>query len=112
MAFVSQRKPMGGKYQNCREPFIRFRKSLSGACCGSINRAVPFRGKRIELEIDFDEKLLRISEHPEGFSVEPSGGQFSCSKSVVEEVGTERIWLTLHEDGWWYGNYGQSNQGE
>lgn len=110
MAFVSQvglRNPDGHKAgQKKAPPFVVFRKSKSGACCGNLNRSMPFRGQRIDVQIDHEAKRIRIGPLDSGYRVEPKGGQFSCSIAVFNEIGTGRIWLELAEDGWWYGSYG------
>lgn len=112
MAFVSQigiakndLHPGGKKLA----PFVVFRKSKSGACVGNLNRAMPFRGEKIDVQIDIETKKIRIGKNDSGFSVESKGGQFSCSLQVFETVGHERIFLTLADDGWWYGSYANQN---
>ncbi|ELY6200929.1 hypothetical protein VV423_002729 [Cronobacter sakazakii] len=115
MAFASQ---VGiGKKSNRRgsrklPPFIVFRKSKSGACCGSLNRSMPFRGERIDIQIDEEAKKIRIRQDENGYRVEPKGGQFSCSIRLLEILGGERIFMTLSEDGWWYGEYGNTTAAE
>lgn len=113
MAFVSQ---IGLKHSTGKKkcaPFVVFRKSSSGSSCGNLNRAMPFRGERIDIQIDHETKRIRIGAMATGCLVEPKGGQFSCSFAIFNEVGADRIWLELSEDGWWYGSYGEAaKQGE
>ncbi|EOI3465046.1 hypothetical protein ACMSW1_002523 [Cronobacter dublinensis] len=115
MAFVSQigiakksKRPGSVKLP----PFVVFRKSKSGACCGNLNRSMPFRGERIDIQIDEESKKIRIRQDENGYRVEPKGGQFSCSIRLLEILGGERIFMTLSEDGWWYGDYGNSTAAE
>lgn len=113
MAFVSQvglRNP-GDRAAGAKKfaPFVVFRKSKSGACCGNLNRAMPFRGERIDIQIDHETKRIRIGAMETGYRVEPKGGQFSCSIAVFKEVGAGRIWMELSDDGWWYGSYGEAS---
>ncbi|CBX44565.1 hypothetical protein P88_00540 [Erwinia phage phiEt88] len=91
---------------------MRLRKSTGGSCGGRLTKNTPFLGKRIDIEIDFVGKMLRIGEHPEGFRVNAKTGQFSCSRRVLDEIGSERIALALDEDGWWYGSYAEAEGGE
>lgn len=112
MAFVSQigmRKSDTNAGRMKAPPFVVFRKSKSGACCGNVNRAIPFRGKRIDIQIDHDAKRLRIGECENGYSVETKSGQFSCSIVIFNEIGPGRIWMELSDDGWWYGSYGEAS---
>ncbi|ELY4670870.1 hypothetical protein ACOJBQ_003946 [Cronobacter muytjensii] len=115
MAFVSQiglvknnKRPGSAKLP----PFVVFRKSQSGACIGSLNRSMPFRGERIDIQIDEETKQIRIRQADKGYRVEPKCGQFSCSIRLLEILGGERIFMTLSEDGWWYGEYGNSTEVE
>ncbi|WBG90048.1 hypothetical protein N5580_13225 [Pantoea piersonii] len=115
MAFVSQIGLSSNKNRRGAvklPPFVVFRRSKSGACCGNLNRSMPFRGDQIDIQIDEETKQIRIGKNEKGYRVEPKGGQFSCSLRVFEIVGGERIFLTLSDDCWWYGSYqngGDSN---
>lgn len=108
MAFVSQiaiARTKGRVGAGKLAPFVVFRKTKSGTCCGNLNRSMPFRGESIDVQIDEDTKQIRINKDDSGYRVEPKGGQFSCSLSIFKIVGGERIFLTLADDGWWYGSY-------
>lgn len=89
--------------------FVKFRKNKSGSSGGNFNQAMPFRGKSVDIEIDYDSKKIRVAEHPEGFRVESRQGGFSCSSLFFDEVGAERIYLTFSDDGWWHGSYGKGD---
>lgn len=93
-------------------PFVVFRRSKSGACCGNLNRSMPFRGEQIDIQIDEEARQIRIGRDENGYRVEPKGGQFSCSIRLFEILGAERIFLTLADDGWWYGSYEEHFQNE
>ncbi|MGL3999816.1 hypothetical protein ACR3LR_08355 [Pantoea eucalypti] len=108
MAFISQLGLVKNKARQGASklpPFVVFRLSKSGACCGNLNRSMPFRGEQIDIQIDEEAKQIRIGRDESGYRVEPKGGQFSCSIRILEILGTERIFLTLSDDGWWYGSY-------
>jgi hypothetical protein len=110
MAFVSQiglATSKGRRGAVKLAPFVVFRRSKSGACCGNLNRSMPFRGEQIDIQIDEEARQIRIGRDENGYRVEPKGGQFSCSIRLLEILGSERIFLTLADDGWWYGSYAQ-----
>lgn len=100
MGFVSQRNMNG----YAKGPSVRFRRTKSGAGGGSISKAVPLRGERIDIQIDEDARKIRLGIDQRGVSCGASGS-FSCSLNVHRIVGGERIDLSYGEDGWWYGNY-------
>lgn len=97
------------KTRKTNSPFVKFRKTASGSTGGCFNKSVQLHGKSVDIEIDYESKKLRISEHPEGYCVAKKVGTFSCSSLVFDEVGNERIYLTLGDDGWWYGSYGKGD---
>lgn len=108
MAFISQiglATNKGRQGASKLPPFVVFRRSKSGACCGNLNRSMPFRGEQIDIQIDEDAKQIRIGRYENGYRVEPKGGQFSCSLRIFQILGCERIFLTQADDGWWYGSY-------
>lgn len=107
MTFVSLMNK--AKSRKPSSPFVKFRKNKSGSSGGCFNRAMPFRGKSVDIEIDYDNKKIRVAENPEGFRVDNRLGVFSCSSLIFDEVGAERIYLTLGDDGWWYGSYGKGD---
>lgn len=104
MAFVSQRKRKGCS----SEPALRVKISKSGACSGFLSKATELRSLAIDLQIDDESKMLRISASAEGFKVQKYG-TFSCSRRVFEKISKDKkpvtIPLTLGGDGWWYGSY-------
>ena len=99
MAFISQIKP-GYPYKH----FIKFKKNTSGSGGGRVSSGIGFKDKKIDIQIDFEEKNIRIGECENGFSCD-ANGTFSCPNRVTDTVGTERILLTDGGDGWWYGSY-------
>lgn len=110
MAFISQRKRKG-----CSSgPTLRVKISKSGACSGFLSKATGLQSLAIELQIDDESKMLRISASPEGFRVQKYG-TFSCSKRVFETISKDKnpvsIPLTLSDDGWWYGSYEEAQHG-
>lgn len=100
MAFVSQKNMNGW----VKTPSVRFRKTKSGAGGGSVSKAVPLRGERIDIQIDEDTRQIRLGIDEKGVSCHATGS-FSCSLNVFQIVGDKRIDLTEGEDGWWYGKY-------
>ena len=84
-------------------PFIRFFLSKSRGS-GYLSIPVPLRSKKIEVQIDYALKRIRITESDEGIKVNKAG-MFSCSANVPKVVGEKRVELELSEDGWWYGSY-------
>lgn len=108
MAFVSIKGELHPGLKSL-PPFVVFKKSVSGKCTGNLNKSLPFWGKRIDIQIDIGLKILRVAEHETGFVVYKNGG-FTCPAETVAEVGEGRIWLTLADDGWWYGSYAAKGQ--
>ncbi|ECD4212437.1 hypothetical protein E0X15_12585 [Salmonella enterica subsp. enterica serovar Gatuni] len=100
MAFVSQRNISG----HVKGPSIRFRQTKSGAGGGTISKAAPFRGERIDIQVCEESRRVRIGIDQRGVSC-GAAGQFSCSLNVYRIVGDKRIDITDGGDGWWYGNY-------
>ena len=100
MAFVSQRNINGRQ----KSPSVRFRKTKSGAGGGSISKAVPLRGKRIDIQIDEGTRKVRLGIDQQGVSCNATGS-FSCSLNIFRIVGDKKIDLTYGYDGWWYGDY-------
>ncbi|EMC7877747.1 hypothetical protein [Enterobacter roggenkampii] len=100
MAFVSQRNINGRQ----KSPSVRFRKTKSGAGGGSISKAVPLRGKRIDIQIDEGTRKVRLGIDQQGVSCNATGS-FSCSLNIFRIVGDKKIDLTYGDDGWWYGDY-------
>ena len=108
MAFVSIKRDLPPGLKSL-PPFVVFRKPGSGKCTGNLNKALPLRGKTIDVQIDSERKILRLAECETGFVVYKFGG-FTCPAETVAEVGEGRIWLTLADDGWWYGSYAEAGQ--
>lgn len=107
MAFISHRK-MGGRRggKEAGAPFISFRLTKNGKTyLGALNKSVPLRGKRIDLQIDKEAKRIRIGECESGVLVNTKSGQFSCGRPLFEAIGHLKIPLTKGSDGWWYGSY-------
>ena len=100
MAFVSQRNIKGWQ----KSPTVRFRKTKSGAGGGSISKAVPLRGNRIDIQIDEEARKVRLGIDQQGVSCNATGS-FSCSLNIFRIVGDKKIDLTDGDDGWWYGDY-------
>lgn len=111
MAFISYTEHRGeGRKSSGIEvmpPFVRFRKGKGSVVSASLNKAVPLRGKRVDIQIDKEARRIRIGERKDGLLVDLRGGRFSCGKAIFAEVGDRRIWLTQGEDGWWYGSYAE-----
>lgn len=104
MAFQSQIGFRRATAPHRSKPFVRFRKTTSGAGGGTISNAVPLREKRIDIQIDEDTKQIRIGEDKCGVSC-GKNGSFSCSLAIFKIVGSESVLLTDGGDGWWYGTY-------
>ena len=104
MAFQSQIGFRRATEPHRSKPFVRFRKTTSGAGGGKISNTVTLREKRIDIQIDEDTKQIRIGEDKGGVSC-GKNGSFSCSLAIFKIVGSERILLTDGGDGWWYGTY-------
>lgn len=85
--------------------FVRFRLLSNNSSGGSFSKAVGFNGKRIDIQIDEESKRIRCKEHPDGNKVSEKAGIFGIKNGVVSTCGKDRIYLTLSEDGWWYGSY-------
>lgn len=108
MAFISQLAP---QRRNGRKPgtkFISFRKTNSGATGGLVTADTGLRGWKIDIQIDYETKTIRVGKCETGVKVSSWQGSFSCSASVFNAVGKCRITLTDGGDGWWYGNYNGS----
>ncbi len=93
------------KLNGAKATFVRFRLLSNNSSGGSFSKAVGFNGKRIDIQIDEESKRIRCKEHPYGNKVSEKAGIFGINKSVVRTCGKDRIYLTLSEDGWWYGDY-------
>ena len=74
MAFISQRNMSG----HVKGPIIRFRQTKSGAGGGTISKAAPFRGERIDIQVCEESRRVRIGIDQRGVSC-GAAGQFSCS---------------------------------
>lgn len=106
MAFISQLGtiPKSSGRVPCSK-FVSFRKTKSGATGGLITKDTGLRGTKIDIQIDEDNKTIRLGEYENGVMVTQRQGVFSCSVSVFNAVGKCRISLTDGGDGWWYGSY-------
>lgn len=114
MAFESQIGKRRAAQPNRGKAAIRFRKTTSGAGGGTITKAVPLRGMRIDIQLDEATKKIRIGPNENGVSC-GKDGTFSCSLHVFLTVGHESIELYDGGDGWWYGSYaaaGKHQEGE
>ncbi len=100
MAFISVRDIN----KNEIPPIVKFRQTKSGAGGGSISKSVPLRGERIDIQIDEQERKIRLGADQRGVSCNATG-TFSCSVKVYQIIGDKRINLSDGGDGWWYGNY-------
>lgn len=105
MAFVSQLRSGIRKGRPGMVRFVSFRKTKSGATGGVVSKDIGLRGTRIDIQIDEENKTIRIGRYENGVKVNERQGSFSCSISVFEIVGNIRISLTDGNDGWWYGEY-------
>lgn len=85
--------------------FVRFRMISNTGGGGSFSKATGFRGKRIDIQLDEQAKKIRCKEVEHGNKVGKVNGQFGITKHLFNVCGTERIALTLADDGWWYGSY-------
>lgn len=103
MTFVSQLNLIH-KGARTLPPYVVFRRKGSGQYVGAIGKAAGMHRERIDIEIDVETRRVRISKRPDGALV-GHGGQFGCLKQISDIVGHERIYLTLKDDGKWYGNY-------
>jgi hypothetical protein len=106
MAFISQLGTIpkrSGRVPGSK--FVSFRKTKSGATGGLITKDTGLRGTKIDIQIDEDNKTIRLGEYENGVMVTQRQGVFSCSVSVFNAVGKCRISLTDGGDGWWYGSY-------
>lgn len=106
MAFKSQVFTHGNTNLNgAKATFVRFRVLSNNSSGGSFSKAVGLHGKRVDIQIDEESKRIRCKEHPDGNKVSEKAGLFGINKSAVIACGKERIYLTLSDDGWWYGSY-------
>ncbi|WP_428945272.1 hypothetical protein ACQK5W_04120 [Pantoea sp. FN060301] len=112
MAFVSQHTGMGR--HGPAGMSVKFGKSGSTTCY--VASKVRSGTRFAELELDEVTKQVRVRCGTEsGVKLSgAAGGQFSVSKSFGRKVipsGKEKthIALTLSDDGWWYGNYGEQS---
>lgn len=106
MAFISMREFSSLKPgRDSDKPNVIFRLAKSGSTNGRFNKACPFHGKRVDIQIDEETKRIRIRQDDSGVSVHEKSGQFGLSVRVVKIVGTKKIYISALEDGWWYGSY-------
>lgn len=108
MAFISQLGAIpkrSGRVPGSK--FVSFRKTKSGATGGLITKDTGLRGTKIDIQIDGDNKTIRLGKFENGVKVNSRQGSFSCSVSVFNAVGKTRISLTNGGDGWWYGSYAE-----
>jgi hypothetical protein len=92
MAFISQLGTIpkrSGRVPGSK--FVSFRKTKSGATGGLITKDTGLRGTKIDIQIDEDNKTIRLGEYENGVMVTQRQGVFSCSVSVFNAVGKCRI---------------------
>lgn len=108
MAFVSV-KHIRAHQREPKEPI--FYVSSDGLC--RVTQTISGGAARVEVQIDFQAKTVRLRVG-DGLSNKLCGkyhNRFSVPKAAAElmiPVGADRaeILMTLHDDGWWYGSYG------
>ncbi|KNC89691.1 hypothetical protein [Trabulsiella odontotermitis] len=86
-------------------PFIRCADNRAGGSTIYVSARTGLRGKRVLIEIDREESLVRLrsaGENERGAQCLIQG-VMSASKAVVLACGTFRIYVEQHADGWWYG---------
>lgn len=89
----------------CRQqPSIRFRVNKGGSCSGYLSKATGLHNSLIDIQVDPDTRQIRVRSANKGVRV-GKAGTFGCSKKNREICGTDVIWLTLHDDGWLYGEF-------
>jgi len=114
MAFTKTKdlykKEMNIKPNNLRHISIYW----NGACI--ITKNISKSNPTAELEIDFDEKIIRVrtGEGLQNKLTGRVGTSFSCPKAVHSVVIPRRdkkrvVELTEKPDGWWYGSYGEKS---
>lgn len=87
MAFISQLGTIpksSGRVPGSK--FVSFRKTKSGATGGLITKDTGLRGTKIDIQIDEDNKTIRLGEYENGVMVTQRQGVFSCSVSVFNAV--------------------------
>ncbi|MGK3630403.1 hypothetical protein ACSLOU_00650 [Enterobacter cloacae] len=109
MAFVSV---VNNETSKERYPFVTLGWSASGNPRGYLSKEVDINTQRFHFELDAESKQIRLRDAPNGtrkdsISCGASGRNFAFSKLVMREIGErKRIELTLKDDGWYYGSYG------
>lgn len=95
----------------CRpEPSVRFRANKGGSCSGYLNKNTNLHGLIIDIQVDQNTRQIRIRPADNGVRV-GKAGTFGCSRKNLEICGSDIIWLTLHDDGWLYGEFGAAEGG-
>ena len=105
MGFISTKDiphDKNGKIRNIAP--LKFRRTSSGACFGHVTKPTKLLGTKVDVQIDTEKKHIRLKESRNGNKVSVDGS-FGSRAVVVDIVGTDRIPLTLSDDGWWYEEY-------
>lgn len=109
MAFVSIRDYGDGRISGSgmrpNKPNMVLREGKSGSCSGRFNRAINFKTGVVDIQIDEELRKVRVGESEHGLKIHQKTQSFSCSKKLVQTIGTDKVFLELNSDGWWYGSY-------
>lgn len=109
MAFVNVVTP---DWERGRIPYVRLAYTQGGGVRGYLSSQVAIESDRFFLELDEEAGLIRVKSAPEGEtkkSLALGRGRargFAIGKAAMRRIDTtERIYLKLESDGWYYGSY-------
>ncbi|KNC91267.1 hypothetical protein [Trabulsiella odontotermitis] len=102
MAFESMNNV---KNMGFHRPFIRCTDNRAGGSTIYVSARTELRGKRVLIEIDREENMVRLraATGSERGAQCIKQGVMSASKALVLACGTFRVYVEKREDGWWYG---------